>query len=250
MLIWQLDAHEEPVVLRVDGVSAVAVSASWIAVGTRSGETQLWNRAAIAPPVIVRGHRGAISSLAFSPDASRLASTANQDRDVFIRDGTTGAELIRLHGHAGPVHSVAWHPQGQLLVSDRRTGTFRLWNAADSNAELARNVSTSEIRRLAFSATGRLVSIANDGWLREWSLPGLGSVGAVNLDARPGETALRERVDLSSDAKSVVMPYYGRGTSLIRVLDVTGKVTPVTIPLDTGQLIDVRESLDGSTIGD
>ena len=125
LLIWQLDAHEEPVVLRVDGVSAVAVSASWIAVGTRSGETQLWNRAAIAPPVIVRGHRGAISSLAFSPDASRLASTANQDRDVFIRDGTTGAELIRHHGHAGPVHSVAWHPQGQLLVSGLQDGTFR-----------------------------------------------------------------------------------------------------------------------------
>ena len=76
----------------VPGASAVAISASGshIAVGLETGSIQIWEPGAKTARASLEGHRGAISSVAFSPDSSQLASAA-----IAIRGRSLGRGLRR-----------------------------------------------------------------------------------------------------------------------------------------------------------
>jgi WD40 repeat protein/serine/threonine protein kinase len=66
-----------------------------IAAGSSSGEISLWNRDAIGPRLILEGHRGRTTSLCFSPDGSRLFSSA-EDRRLRVWDTKSGDALLDL----------------------------------------------------------------------------------------------------------------------------------------------------------
>src|SRR5207249_135838 len=53
---------------------------------------------------------------AVSPDGQRVASAAD-DMSVRIWDAKTGKELLTLSRHAGPVHAVAFSPDGKKVVT-------------------------------------------------------------------------------------------------------------------------------------
>jgi WD40 repeat protein len=64
----------------------------------------------------LRGHTGAVSSVAFSPDGLRLASSG-VDRTVRVWDARTGREAHVLAGHRDPVWAVAFSRDGKYLAS-------------------------------------------------------------------------------------------------------------------------------------
>jgi WD40 repeat protein len=75
-----------------------------------------------------QGHGGAVHTMAFNADETRLA-TAGADGLVKIWEAKTGQEILSLRGHTGPVWGVAFSPDGNRIASSGADGTVRIWDA-------------------------------------------------------------------------------------------------------------------------
>jgi WD40 repeat protein len=92
----------------------------------------------IKPPVVdkwtaclktLEGHSKRVSSVAFSHDATRLAS-ASYDWTVKIWDASNGECLKTLEGHSSVVSSVAFSPYTTRLASASNDSTVKIWNTS------------------------------------------------------------------------------------------------------------------------
>jgi hypothetical protein len=81
----------------------------------------------------LRGHTGAVRSVSWSPDGTRLA-TGSVDGTAKVWDAAGAHELLTLKGHAGAVRSVAWSPDGTRLATAGDDGRASVWDAADARA--------------------------------------------------------------------------------------------------------------------
>ncbi len=95
-----------------------------------------------------------------------------------------------LRGHVGPVHAVAWHPNGNIIATGGADGEIKLWNAEGAllGPPLQANAGNSGrgVRALAFMTDGKtLVSGDNAGNLVFWD--------THDLDGQP-ETLLGNHV--------------------------------------------------------
>ena len=91
---------------------------------------RLWDAATGQPlGAPLTGHTGAVDSVAFSPDGTRIAS-GSDDQTVRLWDAATGQPVgDPLTGHTGAVDSVAFSPDGTRIASGSDDQTVRLWPA-------------------------------------------------------------------------------------------------------------------------
>jgi WD40 repeat protein/serine/threonine protein kinase len=111
-------------------------------------------------------HTGVISSLAFSPDGSRLA-TASWDRSIRLWDVEKRQRIATLHGHMNEVLSLAFAADGQSLITGARDGSVKIWKTAPPKEDIL----TGPWEPLFFSPDGRRLA----------ALSGQSSVVFLNL---------------------------------------------------------------------
>jgi DNA-binding beta-propeller fold protein YncE len=125
------------------------------------------------------GHKGAVTSIAYSPDGSCILS-GGEDGTMKLWETGTGRELRTFLGHKAGVTSVAFSPDGSMAVSGSSDSTLRLWDVASGRELQATDGLGWKIAGVAFSPTGKFVaSAADDNQVKLWSLPRLQLVNTL-----------------------------------------------------------------------
>ncbi len=122
-----------PALSHEDFVVAVAGSPDGSLIATTSAGTlnnefqplvTLWN-AASGEVIWQQGNQEYFSSLDFSPDGGLLA--AGTVGKIIIYETSSGIELARLKAGAEPVNSLAFSPDGRVLLTCDTSGIVKLW---------------------------------------------------------------------------------------------------------------------------
>jgi WD40 repeat protein len=113
---------------------------------------------------------GELTSVAFSPDGTRMAAGGSDHR---IRLWATEASLITptqiLTGQTNWVWGVAFSPDGRQLASASADQTVRIWDARTGELRRTLRGHTATVRSVAYSPDGAtLVSGGWDGALKQW----------------------------------------------------------------------------------
>jgi serine/threonine protein kinase len=138
------------------------------ATGHDDGNVVLWDLKTGKEVRRYTGHASSVSSVAFSPDASRILS-GSCDGTLRLWDRETGKEATCLRGHESFVMSVAFDPTGRYALSGSYDGTVRLWDL-DAGAQRKRfEGHRSHVLAVAFSPDGHLAASGGlDRAIRVW----------------------------------------------------------------------------------
>lgn len=142
------------------------------------GEVRLWNMETRQPfgPSFSPSSPVAATSLAFSPDGTRLAAGFTDESllvwDVVTRQQQAMLQVDHVRGPFSSVESVAFSPDGRILAAGAVGGTINLWAvpAFQPFGTLGTN-QLNIVWGLAFSPDGRILATANqDHTVRLWDV--------------------------------------------------------------------------------
>jgi WD40 repeat protein len=119
------------------------------------------------------GHKGRVTSLAWSADSSMLASGASNDNDVRVWSVDRAALRHVLTGHAGWIRSLAFSPSGATLASGSTDLNIKIWDAQSGLLKQTLQGHTDLLGGVAFSPDGSAIASASrDGSVRLWDVAG------------------------------------------------------------------------------
>ncbi|KAK0651820.1 WD40-repeat-containing domain protein [Cercophora newfieldiana] len=138
--------------------------------------------------------RLSFSCLAVDPSGEVVAAGSVDSFDIHIWSVQTGQLLDRLTGHEGPVSSLAFAPNGGLLVSGSWDRTARIWSIFDRTQTSEPLQLQSDILDIAFRPDSLQIAVSTlDGQLSFWTVSEAEQV--AGLDGRRDVSGGRKITD-------------------------------------------------------
>jgi serine/threonine protein kinase len=134
------------------------------------GQVRVWEAATGKEVLPLKGHTGAVCSVAFSPDGKRLA-VGSGDGVVKVWDLTGRKSLFTVAAHTGRVNAVCFSPDGQRLASGSEDRTARVWHLPSGKEVRQLAGPRAAVTALTFSPDGkRLATAGRDGQAWLWDV--------------------------------------------------------------------------------
>ncbi len=174
VLIWSLDSPSPPRIIAKahrEMVTALAFSPAspdQLASASCDGSLKIWN-VKTGDQRMVKQANGSLTSLAFSPTATRIA-TSGQPRLIASWDTNTRNPLRDVIGHPGVVRSMSFSIDGLTIATGCDDGKVRLCDAETNQIILSLDGHHARINGVAFSPDGRtLASCSHAGEVFLWN---------------------------------------------------------------------------------
>ena len=117
----------------------------------------------------LKGHSGAVYSLAFLPMGNSLVSVG-EDRFVKLWRTDFSKEMQRFRGHTTYIPALAYSPDGRFLVSSSWDSTIKLWDIATESVISSFGKEGLVSFGAAFSPDGQFLATGDsDGMIRFWN---------------------------------------------------------------------------------
>ncbi|MBW4563559.1 MAG: NACHT domain-containing protein [Mojavia pulchra JT2-VF2] len=112
---------------------------------------------------------GIVLAVAYNPKQSLIALGDTKSK-IRLRDGN-GHQLLTLEGHTNWIRSVAFSPDGEILVSGSDDKTLMLWNTKTGQCLKTLTGHKERVWSVAFSPDGKTVaSSSEDKTVRLWNI--------------------------------------------------------------------------------
>ncbi len=120
----------------------------------------------------LEGHNAALTSVVFSPDGKKLA-TSSEDNTAKIWDLGSGKPTMTFQGHKASVLSAAFSPDGTQIATGSADSTVIIWDINSGKASKTLSGHRAEINSVAFSPDGALLATgSSDNTAKIWDLTG------------------------------------------------------------------------------
>ena len=196
---------------------------------------------ASAAVLVLSGHLGRVTSVAYSPDGTKVL-TGGQDDKAILWDAVTGASILSFTGHTADVMSVAFSPDGSKVLTGSGDHTAKLWST--SSGELLQTLTghASWVSGVAFSPDGTVVLTGGwDGTAKLWNA----STGAIIRTIAVNAT---QEVDSVAFAPNGTQILTGSQDGLIKLWTASTGLLDRTFTGHYGIVTCVKFSADGSKI--
>jgi len=150
-------------------VVAFSCNGSILAGVESKGDFYLWEISTRAKLYSSHGYTAGVQSMCLSPDGSRIViagRTCNDVRLCHIRE-----EVVELEGDIQPLKSVAYSPDGQIIVGCSEDGKIHFWDGQTGVLAATLLGHRNGVQSVNFTAKGRsIVSYGADQKIRVWDL--------------------------------------------------------------------------------
>ena len=170
--IWDLDTGEhigDPINVG-HSVYAVALSNKGRIVAGVGEQVCVWDVKTRSSISSMTGHTFYVSSVALSPDHSRIAS-GSDDGSIRLWNAQSYEQIGKLHGHTNTIWSLSFSQDGRWIASGSDDNTVRVWNSHTGQLIVPPlQGHTDSARSVAFTPDNhQLISGSDDKTLRIWS---------------------------------------------------------------------------------
>ena len=215
----------------------------WIAEGSGDGTIRVRDAATGTERPILRGQKGWVSSIAFSPDGKRIAVARNGDRAVRICDAGSGTKVVVLRASGDEIRGMRYSPDGRRIAGGSDAGMVDVWDAETGEpfAALPGHARVVNVNSVAFSPNGRhIASGSNDKTIRVWNIDSQSEIAVLR-----GHEAPVRSVSFSQDGRLIVS---GSDDHTVRVWLAQSNTEVAKLQGHKGSVNAAAFSLDGRQI--
>lgn len=152
---------------------ALSIDETHVAVGGKDNNIYLYAISGdkLTDGPVLKGHRGAISALTYSPDGQHLGS-ADLNRDIIVWD--LNKHEIKIQGwvfHNARVNSLAWSPDSRHLVSGSLDNSLYIWDVVETSKRIAiKEAHNGGVNTCLWIDNNTVASAGQDCCVKTWSI--------------------------------------------------------------------------------